>query len=60
MFTGSVVISFFVGKDNVQGADLLKDVLNYKMIFASILLFEDRVIMDGVKSNTGDKGRHKF
>ena len=30
------------------------------IFFASILLFKDRIIMDDVKSNTSDKGHHKF
>ena len=39
---------------------IFNDALDYKMIFTSILLFKDRIIMDAVKSNTGDKGHHKF
>ena len=41
---------------------IFNDALDYLMIFASILLFKDGIIMDGVKSNgyTGDKGHHKL
>ena len=35
------------------------DALKYYMSFASILMFKDPVIVDGVKQNTGDKG-HKI
>ena len=39
---------------------IFKDALDYKMIFASILLFKDRIIIDGVKSIADDKGHHKL
>ena len=38
-------------------ARIFNDTLDF---FASILLFKDRIIMDDVKSNTSDKGHHKF
>ena len=39
---------------------IFNDTLKYLMSLASILLFKDRVIVDGVKSNTDDKGHYKF
>ena len=39
---------------------IFNNALEFEMIFASILLFKDRIIMDGVTSKTSDKGHHKF
>ena len=36
------------------------DALKYLMSFAYILMFKDRVIVDGVKRNTGDKSHYKI
>ena len=42
-------------------ARIFDDALDFlNDFFASILLLKDRIIMDDVKSNTSDKGHHKF